>query len=388
MTKRFLILYAIAMRSLIIAGCGGSQDGETYADETPSTDSDNWAAANGEATNPYTDTYNESEPTQTGLVEDWQSSSDSGESFDICQSVTTSLEQVATRVMILLDRSESMNDNNKWEIALSAIDPMVTEFDNRIAFGLDLFSVNANDRHRSSRDSAMCDVGDGAVLDVSLNNGSEILEALSGFRPGNATPLLLAMMNYDDSDYAPEFMNSKGNSYLVIISDGMDTCGDDGQFNRDAGASAQQLAEIAAQLNSESNIHTIVIGFGEGADPDQLNAIARAGGTEFTEYFDASDGDELTEALGSIAEAVVVSCRFEIGEVDSNALNLDLVNIFFDDHAIPRDIDCSRNTGWTWTDSSRTTIEFCQAACDQIKANEVDDFQLEIACSADDVLII
>jgi hypothetical protein len=388
MTKRFAVLYAIVIGPLVVGGCGGADDDETHTGETLSIDTGNWVTPYEEIVNPYDDTYEESEFDKTGPLEDLQRSSDSEESFEICESVTASLKQVATRVMILLDRSESMNDDDKWELAGSAIDSMVTEFDKKIAFGLDVFSVNGESSRRYSRDSAMCDVGDSAVLDVAMDNGSAILEALSSFRPGNATPLLLAMMNYRDVDYAPQFMDSKGNSYLVIISDGMDTCGDNGQFDREGGASAAQLSEVASQLNEDSGIKTIVIGFGEGADPDQLDAIARAGGTQFTEHFDASDGDELTEALGSIAEAVVVSCRFEIGEVDKSELNLDLVNVFFDDEAIPRDVDCSRNTGWTWTDSNRTTIEFCQEACNQIKANEVDNFQLEIACSADDLIII
>jgi len=386
MTKISIFLYTILLGILILIGCGDADDGEARADGDLSTEIGNWNAGDAETANAIDNGYKEGESAETDPA--YPSGSYEEDDFEVCETVTANLEQVATRVMILLDRSESMDDDNKWELALSAIDSMVTEFDERIAFGLDVFSASAGSDRWSRRDTTMCDVGDSAVLDVESNNGNEILGALNTFSPGQATPLLLAMTNYSDPQYSPQFMASKGDSYLVIISDGMDTCGSDGSFDRGGGASAEQLSEMAAQINRESKVKTIVIGFGEGADPEQLDAIAQSGGAQFTEHFDAGDGDELTAALDSIAEAVVVSCQFEIGQIDESELNLDLVNVFFDDTAIPRDIDCERNAGWTWTGSDRRTIKFCQAACDQIKANDANDFRLEIACSADDVLVI
>ena len=191
---------------------------------------------------------------------------------------------------------------------------------------------------------------------------------------------------YKDPD-APAFMNDLGDSYLIVISDGMDTCGPDGVFNTN-NATAEQLGALSAQILSEMNIKTYVIGFGSEVDPYQLNAIAENGGTGINTYFDAADSTELNAVLHDIGETVAVSCTFDIGEYDPEEFNLDYVNIKFDDEPVPRDDDCAENLGWTWTDESRTGLHFCEAACDALTGTSVQEVSVTIACSLEDVIII
>ncbi|MBN2525192.1 MAG: VWA domain-containing protein [Deltaproteobacteria bacterium] len=308
-----------------------------------------------------------------------------GDDFVACETLTTELNRVATRVMLLEDKSQSMREDNKWTLAMGAIQEMVTAYDSEISFGLDLFARPGG--RSGGGNGSSCAVGESVVHDVALNNGTVITNELSQWEPGDATPLLLAMQNYTDSAYAPAF-SAGGGSYLVIISDGQDSCGPEGVYDQQGGATAQELAAVTSTLRNDEGIKTIVIGFGEGADPDQLNAIAAAGGTPFTQYLSADNGDELKSALSQIAETVVVSCDFKLGTFQSDNVDYNRVVVTFDGKAIPRDDNCAKNRGWTFSDSSHTAIEFCQAACATLEDGDVSGVKVQLACSDEDVPIL
>jgi hypothetical protein len=130
------------------------------------------------------------------------------------------------------------------------------------------------------------------------------------------------------------------------------------------------------------------VGFGDGADPTQLNAIAAAGGTQFDTYLPAEDGDELDTALQTIAATVVISCQFQTGTFDEDDVNLDKVVITLDEDAIPRDDDCKSGTGWTWTTPDRNAIRFCEKACSALESSDIETINMYLACPEDDVPII
>ena len=104
-------------------------------------------------------------------------------------------------------------------------------------FGFDLFSVGTDDTTTvepggpGGDGGSSCEVAESVLLDVELGNGVEILNIIGQYGPSNATPLLLTMANYTIDGYAPIFQNGEAKSYLVIISDGKDSCGLDGVFD-------------------------------------------------------------------------------------------------------------------------------------------------------------
>jgi hypothetical protein len=324
---------------------------------------------------------------------------------DICVTLEVAVEPLPVRLMILQDRSTSMNDyiasttHNKWEQAKMAVEAMVSEFESTIEFGLDLFPFG----------SARCDVrGDeGAVTDTLLNNASRIMDLMDEHglpETSLSTPLYLAIENFLSSEHAPLFESPTRESYLVVISDGADTCGVTGEDR--APELEADLADVTSRLLNENQIRTFVVGFGDpqfygeenGIDVDQLNAIAANGGTEHTEYIDAVNGDALRDALRNIASSVEISCAFEIGEHDSKEVDLDLVNVYFDktineetgevEGAVGRDDDCKAGIGWTWLDEARTMIQFCDKACETLKSREVDEVSIEITCEPQWVFVV
>ena len=156
------------------------------------------------------------------------------------------------------------------------------------------------------------------------------------------------------------------------------------------GHTATQFADLTSQIVEKTGISVFAIGFGDGVDADQLNAIAQNGGTDFTTYFDAADGTALETALNTIGESVHVSCSFEIGTFDNKKVDLNLVNIYFDGTGVPRNDNCAveGGEGWTWTDDTRTAFEFCENTCDALQSGDAEDLSIEIMCSEEQIIVI
>jgi hypothetical protein len=317
--------------------------------------------------------------TDTDSDSDIETDSDTNE---YCADFAFNVETVPVRIMIAQDKSGSMEDSNKWGQAYTAIKQMVEAYQDRIAFGIDLFNIG------SVMNADSCEVGMSAVEDVSLNNAKAIIDILMDNVPSGATPIYLELEGFSDPSYAPVFLNREAESYLVIVTDGKDTCGAQGVYDGGNGADENQLSVVTANLLSTVGVKTMVIGFGTGVDPVQLNAVAAAGGTEFTEYFNASDGDALAAALDTIAKTLLVGCTYNIGAQDTDEVNLDYVNIRVNGEFIGRDEGCAKGEGWTWTSPSRTTIELCSSACDMLKQNMTSQITGEIACKPEDIIVI
>jgi hypothetical protein len=307
---------------------------------------------------------------------DSDADSDDSDTHEVCETLSVSIEGRPVKMMILQDLSSSMNDNNKWGQAQSALTNLLTRYENAIHFGLDVFPSGGE-----------CIVSDPLVMDCGVNGAVDIISLLPSLSPLRSTPLHLALSNFADPTYAPDFSAPDMERYLLLVSDGGDTCGTTGNGSS---ASAAELSDVARSLREAQGIQTIVIGFGLGngqyEDGTALNAIAVAGGV-LNEYIEVQDEAELTAALSDVG-ASIVGCVYDIGSRDSEEVNLDWVNVYFDGEALPRDDGCTQNTGWRWVDDSREAIEFCENACDALKNGDVTDVSVEIMCSESDVVVI
>jgi hypothetical protein len=391
--KRFSAIAQLFLYIVLFSNCGESNSSNTTGDasnrDTSNRDTSNRDTSNGGATH----TDNEAHDTQPYFRDT--------EGNEVCVSLDLTVEQLPVRVMILQDRSTSMNDfigeASKWEWAEAAVEAMVTQFETEIEFGLDFFPLGTE----------RCDVATQVMADSAPLNADAINYLMATYTtpPSSlGTPLYLALNNFVNTDYAPLFEAITHDSYLIVVSDGSDTCGVTGQDSNPELES--DLAQVTAQLLNENRIRTFAIGFGDesvygqtgGIDADQLNAIAENGGTTFTHYINAQNGQVLQEALSSIAEAVHIGCSFEMGEYNSDEVDLDLVNVYFDKTvdpatghvtgAIGRDDGCAAGVGWSWINEERTAIQFCESACSALQSQSVDEISIEIMCSKSDVVII
>jgi hypothetical protein len=290
---------------------------------------------------------------------------------DVCAAWDVEIEKKPPRLMILQDRSSSMTETvgtqTKWDIAINAVDQMVSSFDEIIEFGIDFFSEEGN-----------CSVSDGVAADTEPNNGPNILDLMIDYGTDRSTPLYLGLQNFQDPDHAPRLFSDDGIGNLVVISDGQDSCGQSGETNSSA-MTPQDLANVTSEI-AGMGIAVIVIGFGNGVDPDQLNAIAQAGGSRFQQYMDAQDEGELEEALDAIA-STVVGCLYGLGDFDETEVDMNEVNFYFDGEVVGYDENCAEGKGWTWfAGASTKAIEFCEEACEMLNNNEVEEISAEIGC--------
>ena len=291
---------------------------------------------------------------------------------DVCFNVEQGITTTTGRVMLLQDISSSMNDQvggqTKWTIAKAALTGMVTAFGDTIEFGLDFFPIDRN-----------CGVGTQVAEDAAANNGDNLAAVLAATELNATTPLYNAMSNFLDATYAPAFMADGSDPYLVVVSDGRDSCSNTSALDQDLGT-------LTANLR-ESGVKTFVIGFGNSVDPQQLNAIAENGGTRFNTYFDAQDEAELNAALDSIGQVVAVSCRYELGSLPADA-NPNFTNIYFDGVGLSRGTECTAGVDWIWGDAAMTTIEFCPNACTLLESGDVGQLNVIVMCNEGDVIVV
>lgn len=343
--------------------------------------------------------------TETDTDSDSESDSEtSSETAEMCVSFEFDVKQLPIRVMIALDRSGSMSycydpddcedlslheipeEKKKWTFAKAAIQDAVYAYEDRVDFGIDVYNVR---KEKGEETQSMCDMASAVHTDTAPHNADNVMSIFDEFQPNHGTPLLLAIMNFKEQAYAPNLLSPGAESYLLIISDGRDTCG----TSTDAlsgvpDATPEDLGREVEYLKKKWGLKTVAVGVGTDIEPLQLSAIAKAGGTKFDDFLDATRVEDLEMAMESIAEALSVSCSFEIGEQEPETTNLDLVNVHFDGEPVPRDDGCMADTGWTWADEDRTVIQFCEEACEQLKIGDVESVSGEIACRPEDVIIV
>lgn len=323
---------------------------------------------------------------------------DDGSMEEVCHEQGFPITPNPVTIMLLLDYSSSMaiypdTPPYRWSQAVAALTTVLSSVSNPyISFGLDLFPDGSDTRSAEGR-SAECGVKKPVQIDCANDNETEIINFLidqpAPPTTGNMTPMWCALDNFNDAAYAPGCNSKDAEPYVVVISDGSDTCGTDchcidtpdtcGQ--PEFGATALDLGSLTTSLYVNS-VKTFVISFGSGADVEKLNAIATNGGTVLKSYLDAADEEELLAAFDEILDAIV-SCEYTIDEPDKTEADSEVVNFYFDDDKIPRinmEKDCESNNGWQWTNENHTEMRFCNDTCKTLKSGEVKEVKATFGC--------
>ena len=305
---------------------------------------------------------------------DGDSDSDS-DADTVCDEQDFDIEPVPVKLMIALDMSGSMVIPSvaKYDSAKAAIISMLTTYNSDFYFGFDTYPDTFTSQSCTVDGPIWfdCDSGNETPITTWLNTHSPVL--------GSGDPLVRLMDAFlNTSGYAPNFTTSAlaGDPYLLIVADGDDCCGPLGTYN----CSADWVPELIDRTSSllAAGIKTIVIGYSENADETALNAVAANGGTSFTTYIPAIDQIAMEAALDTIAGSII-SCVFEINDVDATA-DPENVNFYFDGVLVPWDENCEDGSGWDWTDTTHTAVEFCPDICAELKAGNVDEVTAIFGC--------
>jgi hypothetical protein len=402
---------------LLLAACpGGSEDSESTGVD-PSTEGINLTPAN-EPTTGEPDSSSTAPPT-TG--DDTTTGDDSTTEELNCGVDGIEAKVKIPRVMLVLDKSGSMvnaggfwdadgddadgdgfvdGDPNmapatpkitRWNSLYSVVEFIVDGFEPRMDFGAVLFpSTDAT----KSYDASACPVNAEPEVPVGTDQGAMILATIPGPTDVSilgGTPAAQGVMTALGG-LPPDMSLPEGEEdlrYIVLVTDGAANCAVDAATDKDRFESYDEhLPEnVAAAL--AAGIPTFVVGIDikdeaskvvSDGNPDatntyeRLNELATIGGQPregAEKFYNTVNQLELQAALMKISE-VITSCTFDLTNplseyqyVRELTVETDMSPLEYDDEQVE---DCAAESGWRFTDETRTAIELCGDACTAYKA--------------------
>jgi hypothetical protein len=287
-----------------------------------------------------------------------------------CGSEKLVADVVPPNLLVVLDRSCSMTDmvgnTTKWAIAVAALNNMTQTYAGKIRFGLTLFP-----------DTVTPNCGQGMIpIPVGPNNETPIRNLLTAaLQTSNANfPDGPCVTNIDtamqQAATEPGFNDTTRQSYALLVTDGA-------QSGCNLAGGDTGTATIVANLFTQRNIPTYVIGFGSGVDAPQLNILAVNGGrprsTMPNRYYDAGDQASLDAALSTIG-AQTLGCVYQLQKAPPDPTQ---IYVFFDKVSVPRDPTHMGN--WDY-DATTNRVTFYGAACTQLKSGTVKVLDIVFGC--------
>jgi hypothetical protein len=286
---------------------------------------------------------------------------------ETCGDAIVGSSRVAPDVLVVLDRSGSMDENNKWTNAKAALDSMADNLSDSLRLGLAAFAGSGGNCAAPNLRLAL---GQNSAADFKASYGSPLA-------PGGFTPIRLALETVGTQSWltdASDPSSATRSKNVLLVTDGQPNCklGSEGNAN---------VSDLDGTVTAAGQLHATgadiyVIGFGDGVDPDGLNQIAQAGGTDNPDdmtnrYYDANNAQELEDALASIG-AQVGSCTVSLagmpGDPSRIYVKLGVMNLVRD-----------AADGFHY-DAASNTIELKGAACDAVLNPPAPDVTVIFGC--------
>jgi hypothetical protein len=290
---------------------------------------------------------------------------------NVCEVVQLVANPQVPDMMIVLDRSGSMQDGGRWNPSVSAVRKITNQLQDRIRFGLALFpedtSVNISTMttnggfNISFNNGASCAPGK-IVVPIAAMNAGPIGMLLDTTRPNGGTPTSETLTKVADEfaveDPSPDAQQHP--KYVLLVTDGAPTCpnGGGGEPNQpDIDAS-----NAAVDVLTEKGVKTFVIGYDTNTPGNEmlaqvLDGFAQRGGTGDQNHRPVEDEASLVAALEQIA-STIATCSFALDKAPPRA---DYVLVTLDG----KQLNLDDANGWRMADEK--TVEIVGDACTTFK---------------------
>jgi hypothetical protein len=287
-------------------------------------------------------------------------------------------------MFIMMDHSSSMltevpNTNpviTRWDAFTTAMQQFIDEASKEdLRAGINFFGAS----RFGGDDDVDCNVDNYANFKVEAaqvaDNGADLLQSINDNQPSGYTPTLPALQGAvrHAKDWVASGKNEGRAVVVVLVTDGFPTqCQ---PAHGDQMISIPEIAAVAQDGWDTAKIRTYVLGL---AGDFNLNAIARAGGTDTATLIDEGEPtSSLVDALLSITDKKV-SCNYDLPKPDDDTVvDKDKIQVLFTPNVgekieIPR-IDSSSlcdkaaNGGWFYDNpSDPKSIALCPCSCSRV----------------------
>ena len=321
--------------------------------------------------------------------------SDSSGADRNCGERSKAATKVPPEILILLDRSGSMNDDinnmmcrpdggvgastgcgllSKWALMVPALSQVVTETDADVNWGLKYFPDNsANTCNVNTTADVPIGPGSAGAIAASITSATSANGGVVAF---NNTPTRSGM---DGATTYLRTVTTANPKFILLATDGIPTCGTTG-MTPDAIAAEASTAVGAAKT---AGFPTFVVGIATGGTADAtLSGLANAGGLArqgVPSYYSVTTAADLASAIRTLI-GVANTCTFQIGPAPTNDGTTDLkqINVLGDGAPIPR--DTAHTNGYDYTDASMNSIQVYGPLCDQIMTGAIHEVSVNFIC--------
>lgn len=293
----------------------------------------------------------------------------------------------------------------RWQSLYETVDFIVTDFEERMDFGAVLFpSLTA----KGDYNAIACPVKATPDVAIGPDQGTTILatippaDAIKQIAGGTpATAGILTGLGGLATDDPAEDARPK---YIILVTDGAANCPiepKDDKLESLFEVYDDQLPVVVGEANAQS-IPTFVVGIDiqnvtsnsmQEGNPDntntyeKLNEVAIAGGQPrdgAEKFYNTANQVELQAALMNISQ-LITSCTFDLSKPLSQ---IQFIESLIVDKGSPGALvygkkevtDCATESGWKFTDETRSAVELCGDACTLYKQSG--DVDIVFQCDA------
>lgn len=328
----------------------------------------------------------------TSIIETPDAGDMQGAGGEQCGVQQFDLERRAPQVLLLLDRSASMQDPPdeeaggapKWDHIVPALLEVIASTRTTVSWALKVFPEGQGDEcvEGSVTDAVPVAFGEGDDVSVLQAKADEVLAAVMATADeGNGTPTgdaVAASAAYLST------LTSTNRKFILLATDGEPSCAGTTEGQEEA----RPYATDAVTAAHEQGFDTFVVGVATTKENAQiaLNDMATAGGQPLpntnplaTKFYLGNNQAELAAALNAIT-VVVADCQFPLTTLAPDPYN---VRVSVSTEKVPPDV--TSQNGWNYTDDTKGVIEVYGPWCDQIKSSGASSVNIVYGCPDIDV---